>query len=52
MNKRILFLVMILLAVGMSSCGIFRKKKKKKCPTCPKWSVQMHVDTEQSIAFG
>jgi len=38
-----IYLLSLVFLIGISSCGIF-KGKKKKCPTCPKWSIEVLLD--------
>lgn len=41
MKKLSIIIVVILIAVGMSSCKLFRKKNK--CDTCPSWKSEIEI---------
>lgn len=40
--KKIVLGLLIITSLLLSGCGIF--KKKKKCPTCPDWSIENVVE--------
>jgi len=47
MKKLSVIIIVVLIAVGMSSCKLFRKKNK--CDTCPSWKTQIENLERKSV---